>query len=385
MTSVMQTHVLRALFRAALAAVDPRRAVATALSKPDVARALSGARRVGVFAAGKAAAGMFRAAWREGREGLIVLPKGDPAPPNRRGVRVLFAAHPEPDLASLRAARAAIRFFSRFGRDDVVLCLVSGGTSSLLCLPRPGVTLAQKRLAVRRLVRAGASIAEINRLRISLSAIKGGKLGRATTARLVTLVMSDVAGDSPALVGSGPTVRNRRGDRTRVVASNRQGLEGAAREARRLGLTPRLRFVELGGEAREAGKSRGHATVRLRIGEVQLAGGETTVSLGRRHGKGGRNLELALAAAREIEGRAGVALLAAGSDGRDGSARAAGAIVDGRTLRRARTLGLDPDRALKRHDTEPFFERVGGLVRTGPTGTNVADWAFGVRVLKGEQ
>jgi glycerate-2-kinase len=243
------------------------------------------------------------------------------------------------------------------------------------------VTLAQKRLAVRRLVRAGASVAEINRLRISLSAIKGGKLGRATAATLVTLVMSDVVGDSPALVGSGPTVRNRRGDRTRVVASNRQGLEGAAREARRLGLMPRPRSVGLRGEAREAGESLGYSTVRLHVGQVLLAGGETTVTLGRRYGKGGRNLELALAAAREIAGHDGAALLAAGSDGRDGSARAAGAIVGGRTLRRARTLGLDPGRALSRHDTEPFFERVGGLVRTGPTGTNVADWAFGVRVF----
>ena len=370
------------MYRAALTAVDPGRAVAEALAERDVARILTRARNVGIFAAGKAAAGMFRTAWREGREGLVVLPKGHPAPPKRPGVRVVFAAHPEPDRTSVRAARAAIAFFSRFDREDVVLCLVSGGASSLLCLPRRGVTLAEKRTAVRRLVRKGASIREVNRMRISLSAIKGGKLVRETDAKLVTLVISDVPGDSPALVGSGPTIRNRRGDVTRVVAANRDGLAAAAREARRLGLTPRRPFPRLRGEARLTGKRLGHATVRLHVGEVLVAGGETTVTLGSNPGRGGRNLEIALAAAAELEGEAGVALLAAGSDGRDGSSDAAGGLVDGKTLTRARTRGLDARSALDRHDTEPFFDRVGGLVRTGPTGTNVADWAFGVRVLK---
>lgn len=372
--------ILRGLYRAALAAVDARRAVGSALSRPEVELALARAGRVGVFAVGKGATGMFEAARKPGRNGLVVLPRGFPAPRPGPGVRVIFAAHPTPDASSIRAALAAFRFFSRFGPGDLVLCLVSGGSSSLLCLPRPGLTLPRKIRAVDRLVRAGAPIGEVNRLRISLSAIKGGQLGRSTRARLVTLVMSDVPGDRPSIVGSGPTIRKRRGDLTRVVASNRDGLAGAQREARRLGLSPLPRRARIEGEAQEIGRRLGRAVRGLRPGEALLAGGEATVSLPRVHGKGGRSLEVALAAARELDGDPRAALLAAGSDGRDGSSRAAGAIVEGSTLRRARRLGLDLRRALLRHDTEPFFARAGGLFRTGPTGTNVADWAFGVRV-----
>lgn len=381
----MQTHqVLRALYRAALSAVDPGRTVGLALSRGEIRGALARAQRVGIFAAGKAAAGMFRAAWRPGRDALVVLPEGYAAPRTRPGVTVLFGSHPEPDRSSVRAARVALSFFSTFGKGDVLLCLVSGGTSSLVCLPRNGVTLEEKKRAVRRLVRAGAPIEEVNRLRTSLSAIKGGKLGRATSARLVTLVVSDVPGDDPALVGSGPTVRKRRDDVTRVVASNRAGLAGAAREARRLGLVPRMRRARLEGEARETGRRLGLEVGRLPAGGVLLAGGETTVRLGRAHGRGGRNLELALGAALVLDGDAGAALVAAASDGRDGSSKAAGAIVDGSTLLRARRARLDPARALSRHDTEPFFLRAGGLLRTGPTGTNVADWAFGLRTRRRE-
>jgi len=371
--------LLPILYRAALEAVDSERAVRSALALPEVALAVRNARRVAVFAVGKGATGMFRAAWKPGREGLIVLPRGFP-PPRGRGVRVLFAAHPEPDASSVRAARAAVRFFSRFGPADVVLCLVSGGASSLLCLPRPDMTLDRKKRSVVRLVRKGAPIAEVNRLRISLSAVKGGKLGRMTRARLVTLVLSDVPGDRASLVGSGPTVRGRRGDVTRIVASNRDGLQGAAREARRRGLDPRISRRALTGEARKAGVLLARAAKRLSPGEALFAGGETTVSLGRSAGKGGRGLELALAAAMELEGTADVAILAAGSDGRDGSSHAAGARVDGHTIARARRIGLDPERALSRHDAEPFLEAAGALLVTGPTGTNVADWAFAVHV-----
>lgn len=326
---------------------------------------------------------MMRAAWKPGRDGLLVLPRGFPAF-RTAGVRTLFSAHPEPDASSVRAGRGAVRFFSGFGPGDVVLCLVSGGASSLLCLPRPGVTLAQKKRAVARLVRAGVPIEEVNRLRASLSAIKGGKLGRVTEARLVTLVVSDVPGDRASLVGSGPTVRGRRGDFTRVVASNRDGVAGAARQARRRGLHVRISPRRLAGEAREAGVSFARAAMRQAPRTVLLAGGETTVSLGRTHGTGGRSLELALAAAIAIDGVAGVAILAAGSDGRDGSSRAAGALVDGSTVARGRRRGLDPERALRSHDSELFLEAAGALVVTGSTGTNVADWAFGIRVRGGK-
>lgn len=311
------------------------------------------------------------------RGALVVLPRGYPAA-GLSSLEVLFSSHPEPDASSLRAARRALDFFAGFGPEDVILCLISGGTSSLLAMPRPGLTLAAKRRAVRRLMRAGASIVEINRLRKSLSAIKGGKLGRRTSARLVTLVLSDVPGDRPALVGSGPTVRGGRRDVTLVVGSNRMGLEAAAREARRLGLWPRFSRKRLSGEAREEGRRFARSAWKLEPGEVLLAGGETTVTLGR-HGRGGRNLEFTLGAALVLEGARGVTVLAAGSDGIDGSSRAAGAFADGETLARSRRRGLDASRALARHDTEAFFERLGLLLVTGPTGTNVTDWALAVR------
>ncbi len=372
-------RILRLLFREALRGADPKRAVSEALSRPSIARALAKTRRVGVFACGKGAVSMtggVPAGWRKGA--LVVLPRGYPA----GGVSpatVLFASHPEPDATSVAAARRALDYFAGFGPEDVIVCLVSGGTSSLLTLPRPGVTLEAKRRAVRRLMRSGASIVEVNRLRKSLSAVKGGRLGRATRARIVTLVLSDVPGDRPSLVGSGPTVRGERGDVTLVVGSNRSGLEAAARLARENGLKPRLWRRRLSGEASEQGKRFARSAARLESGQVLLAGGETTVAIRGAHSHGGRNLEFALGAALGFAGAKRVTLLAAGSDGIDGSSRAAGALADGRTIGRALRLGLDPGRALEWHDTERFFRALGDLVVTGPTGTNVCDWAFAVR------
>ncbi|HEY7113496.1 MAG TPA: DUF4147 domain-containing protein [Thermoanaerobaculia bacterium] len=382
-------RLLGDLYRAALAGVDPRRCVEETLARREIARALGRAvprgGRVGVFAVGKAAAGML--AGTNGRFGraLAVLPRGYPPPPpsSRNGPEVLYAAHPEPDRSSVAAAQRAREFFASFGPRDVILCLVSGGTSSLLCLPRPGLTLDEKRRRVARLAARGAGILEINRLRTSLSAVKGGRLGRATPARLVTLVLSDVPGDRPSSVGSGPTIRGGRGDLVRVVASNRIGLEAAAKRARARGLSPRIAARRLTGEAREAGASFARSAARLRPGQVLLAGGETTVALSNRRargGRGGRCLELALGAARVLESAPIAALLAAGSDGRDGSSDAAGAFADARTLGRARAFGLDPAAALERHDTHAFFEALGDLFVTGPTGGNVADWAFAVRL-----
>ncbi len=375
--------ILEDLYRAALAAVDPRRRVAEALEERRVARALDVSPEggeVGVFAVGKAAAAMLAGARLGFRRGLAVLPRGSSPPAPRRGLEVLFASHPEPDRSSVAAARRARELFASFGPRDVILCLVSGGTSSLLCLPRAGLTLSDKKRRIARLVRSGAGILEVNRLRTSLSAVKGGRLGRETRARLVTLVLSDVPGDRPSAVGSGPTIRGRAGDLVRVVGSNRMGLEAAARFARERGLSPRTISRRLAGEARDAGASFARAAARLDPGQALLAGGETTVALGRRSGRGGRSLELALAAARVLESAREVAILAAGSDGRDGSSAAAGAFADAGTMPRARTLGLDAADALGRHDTQAFFAALGDLLVTGPTGTNVADWAFAVRL-----
>ena len=370
--------LLSRLYRAALEGADPEAAVRRALLRQDVVRALRGAQWIGVFAAGKAAAAMVRGARPVGASRtLTVLPRGDPA----RGLErreVLFASHPEPDRSSVRAARRALRFFRSFGRGDAILCLISGGASSLLALPRAGLSLDRKRRAVAALARSGASILEVNRLRTSLSAVKGGRLGHATKARLVTLVLSDVPGDRAAAVGSGPTVRGRRGDVVRIVASNRDGLDAAAREARRLGFSVVRQRRRLSGEARAAGRRLARTAGKLRSASVLLAGGETVVSLEGRIGRGGRTLEVALAAAGILEGT-DLALLAASSDGRDGNSGAAGAYADGGTLARARRRGQNAAEARRRHDTRAFFRAAGGLFVTGPTGGNVGDWAFVLR------
>jgi hydroxypyruvate reductase len=354
-----------------------------ALASGEVRRALSGRRRVGIFAVGKAASAMARGA--RGRlprgPALVVLPRGDPAR-GLSGASVLFAAHPRPDAGSVRAARRALRFFEGFGSDDAIVCLISGGASSLLALPRAGVTLAQKRRAIDALARSGAPIQALNRLRISLSAVKGGRLGRTTAARLVTLVLSDVAGDRAGLVGSGPTVRRRAGDVVRVVGSNAGGIRAAANEARRLGWRVAFAPAGLSGEAQAAGRRLARVARGLRAGTLFLAGGETVVVLeSARRSRGGRSLELALSLALELDGSADAVWLAAGSDGRDGSSTAAGAFADGATVARARRLGLDPCSALRVHDTHSFFARLGDLWVTGPTGTNVGDWVF---LLRGE-
>ncbi|MEO8190008.1 MAG: DUF4147 domain-containing protein [Acidobacteriota bacterium] len=369
--------ILLALYRAALKAVDPSRAVRRALAEAAVAMRIERANHVGLFAVGKAARGMFGGV-RPGTfdRALIVAPRGSVGRfALAAGVTLVEASHPDPDASSVAAARRALEFFAGFGPSDVIICLVSGGTSSLLCLPKRGLSLAGKRRRVRELSRSGASIVELNRLRTSLSRVKGGGLGRGTGASLITLVLSDVPGDRASLVGSGPTLRGSRRDLVRVVATNRTGLDAAAEAARRRGLVPKIRRGRLSGEAQEEGLRIGRAALRLEAGRVLLAGGETTVTLPRRAGRGGRTLEVALSAASVLEGSA-AALLAASSDGRDGSSRAAGAFADGTTFERGRRLGLAAEQALSRHDTEPFFDALGDLLVTGPTGTNVCDWVF---------
>lgn len=378
MSSTQTEAILDALYAAALEACDPKAAVERAMSSRRVHSAVAGAARLGLFAVGKAAAGMARGAAVRETASLVILPRGYPDDAGA-GRQILYAAHPDPDGASVTAAKEAVRFFRGFGRQDVILCLVSGGASSLLCLPRPGLSLPEKRRRVSRLSASGASIVALNRLRTSLSAVKGGRLGRQTAARLVTLILSDVPGDTPSLVGSGPTVRGRRSDLVEVVGRNRTGLLAARREAERRGLWPRVLSSEIAGEAREAGARLGAAAARLTPGAVLLAGGEATVTLGSgysRGGRGGRCLELALAAAIALDGTDGIVLLAASSDGRDGSSAAAGAVVDGTTIASARRAGLDPISVFSRHDTEDFFRRAGGLIVSGPTGTNVRDWVF---------
>lgn len=370
-------RLLRELWKAALSAVDPEELVAEFFRSTTFA--ISG-KRTGIFASGKAAAGMAAGVPRNAfRDALVVVPRGTPVPSRlRRFAR--FASHPHPDRTSLDAAKAALEFFRGFDKDDLVLALVSGGTSSLLCLPRRGVTLAEKRERVRRAMEKGWPIERLNRLRTSLSLVKGGKLAEATRARVVTVVLSDVPGADFRIVGSGPTVsRSKKRDRAVLLADNRTGLEAAAVFARSRGLSARIERLPLSGEAAEAGRS---FAVRLRaLGSgVLLAGGETTVRHSAPAGTGGRSQEFALGAATELAERvSGGVLLSAGSDGIDGDSKNAGAFADGATVGRARRLRLSPEEYLLRHDSAAFFNALGDQFRPGATGSNVADWVFGFR------
>jgi glycerate 2-kinase len=371
--------LLRGLWKSALEAVAPEVLVARWIA----GRAAPPGRRTGLFVCGKAAVAMAKGARGFARdETLVIAPPGAELPRGLVG-DLRFASHPEPDRSSVAAARAAVSFFRGFGAGDSILALISGGTSSLLCLPRPGVTLSEKRERIRRAARAGLPIERLNALRTTLSAIKGGRLADATRARVTTLVLSDMPGSDFRLVGSGPTISGRKkGDRAYLLAGNRTGLTAAAARARLDGSRVSVVSRAITGEARQAGvafvralRNLGHRSPGT---AYLLAGGETTVALPGRAGTGGRNLEVALAAALELAGEAGLSILAAGSDGIDGNSDAAGAIVDGSTTARGRRAGLGAAAFLDRHDAARFFERAGGILRTGPTGTNVADWIFGL-------
>ena len=357
-------RLLARLHAAALAGVEPEAAVERALARADARAALAGRRRVGLFAVGKAAAAMARGARRvlPGSPSLVILPRGHPAR-GLSGATVLRAAHPEPDGTSVRAARKAIRFFEGFTSDDAIVCLVSGGASSLLALPRPGLTLAEKRRRVRALVRAGAPIDAVNRLRTSLSAVKGGRLAESTRARLVTLVLSDVPGDDARLVGSGPTIRKRRGDVVSIVGSNRDGLAAAARVARAARASRHDRAP--------ASLGRGDDLRREARAPRAIPPARDALARGRRdrrragiRARPRRAQPRARAVGRaRPRGLPDAVLLAAGSDGRDGGSFAAGAFADAATVARARRRGLDPERALRRARHARVLRALGRPVR----------------------
>ncbi len=412
--------MLKRLLDAALAAADPARSVPQHLPPPPVGRTI-------VVGAGKAAAAMARAVeehWPGALEGIVVTRYGHAVPCRR--IEVVEASHPVPDAAGADAARRILASVEGLGRDDLVLCLISGGASALLALPAPGLTLDDKRAVTAALLRSGAAIGEMNCVRKHLSAIKGGRLAAAAQpAAVVTLAISDVAGDDPAVIGSGPTVPDpstfaearailaryaivpppavaRRlaaaEDETpkpndplferciyRLVATPQMALARAASAARAEGLTPVVLGDRIEGEAREAAKvmagiARQAAAQRLVVGEravplpaVLLSGGETTVTV-RGHGRGGPNAEFILALALALEGAPRIHALACDTDGIDGSEDNAGAICGPDTLVRARALGLDLGAYLADNDAWGAFDRLGDLVVTGPTLTNVNDF-----------
>ncbi len=426
-------RVTRELFDAAVAAVDVRAAVRRTLRLEGHRLVIAGTdlvlplgrRRLIVVAVGKAAAAMAAAAEEvlDGRiaAGLAITKRGHGEATNIIPVRE--GGHPTPDEAGLAAAAELRALLAGLGPDDLVLCLLSGGGSALLTAPVEPVTLADLHETTARLLAAGANINELNAVRKHLESLKGGGLAAvAAPARVVTLVVSDVLGDPLDVIASGPTVgdtstfaeawgvverrglvealpatvvaRLRAGLRgaipetprpddplfarvhTVVIANLRLAAEGAARRAAELGYAPEIGDLAIEGEAREVGQSLARRAIEDHGGATGrrclIAGGETTVTV-RGDGVGGRNTELALAAALALDGRPSIALASLATDGDDGPTGAAGAVATGETAARGRALGLDAAEYLARNDSARFFERAGGLIVTGPTRTNVAD------------
>lgn len=411
--------LLRAMFDAAVAAAAPARLLPAHLPAAPAGRLI-------VVGAGKAAASMaaaFEAAWGERRpapEGLVVTRYGHAAPGGARAgrIEVVEAAHPEPDEAGRRAARRILALAEAAREGDLVLALVSGGGSALLTLPAEGVDFEEKRALTRALLASGAPIGEMNCVRKHLSAIKGGRLAAAAfPARVLTLAISDVPGDEPGVIASGPTtpdpttfaearaVLERRGiaappsiaghldaaaDETpkpgdprlacaefRLIGAPMLSLRAAASVAEAAGVRAEILGDALEGEARALGAEMA-ARARAAKGPVALiSGGETTVTLRKGPlplGRGGRNVEFLLGLAAALGGAAGISAIAGDTDGVDGMEEVAGALVDETTPARASALGLSAIDALARHDGHGFFGALGDAVVTGPTLTNVNDF-----------
>ena len=408
-------NMLREIFDAAIAVADPARCVPLHLPASDGGRLI-------VVGAGKASAAMARAVenhWSGILEGLVVTRYGHGVPCQR--IEIVEAAHPVPDAAGETAAARILERVRGLGPQDRVLALISGGGSALLAAPAAGVALAEKRAITSALLRSGAAIAEMNCVRKHLSAVKGGRLAAAAwPAPVLTLAISDVPGDDPAVIASGPTVPDpttcadalaildrygieispairgrlqageletpKPGDPVlarseyRLIASPWQMLQAAAEKARSLGVTPLILGDALEGESREvaramAGIARSCATHGAPVAGpcALLSGGETTVTL-RGQGRGGRNTEFLLGLAVALAGTPGIHALAADTDGIDGSEDNAGAFVGPSTLARARAAGMDALACQDANDAWGFFHAVGDLLVTGPTLTNVNDF-----------
>ena len=365
------------LFRAGLAAVDGRRRMRAALAGRPAAGPIS------VFAAGKAAASMMLGVIDSVGPGLargLVVAADDSIPPElqgRPGLRCMEAGHPRPDERSLAAGEALLEFAAATPPGSQVLLLVSGGASALLEVPVPGVGLVELRALFERSLGERLDIAQLNRERIALSRIKGGRLaGLFRGARIEAFMISDVPHDDVAVLASG--LLDTPGLVPRLVGSLDDALEAILRAAAARGLKSLRGADRLAGDAEAAARRVCH---ELAIAEAELVayGGETTVQLPARPGRGGRCQHFAAAAARAIAGHSDYVLLAAGTDGRDGQSEDAGAIVDGATAARAADAGLDLADALEAADTGPLLEVTGDLLHMGPTGTNVGDIVIALR------
>ncbi len=409
--------VMREMFEAAIASAQPQLCVPPHMPSPGEVKG-----RLVVIGAGKASAAMARAVedhWTGPLSGLVVTRYGYKVP--CECIEIVEAAHPVPDQAGLDAAQRLLQVVQGLSADDVVLCLISGGGSSLLPLPLPGISLQDKQQVNRALLASGATISEMNTVRRHLSAIKGGRLAAAChPARVINLLLSDVPGDRPLDIASGPTVadpstcedalaivrrygielpahvlqvlssgagesvkptdpRLARVD-TRMVAAPQQALQAAAAVALRHGYTPYVLGDAVEGEARDVGKVLG--AMALQVAErgepfarpcALLSGGETTVTL-RGQGRGGRNVECLLSLALATQGHPRIHALMGDTDGVDGIEEIAGALMGPHTLQEAFAKGLSPRASLDANDGHGFFQTLGDSVITGPTLTNVNDF-----------
>jgi glycerate 2-kinase len=407
--------LLRAMFDAAIAAALPDKTLPAYLPKPPKGRTL-------VVGCGKAAGSMAKAVedhWPGELSGMVVTRYGYQVPTKR--IEVVEAAHPVPDEAGRKAAERMLKMVQGLSADDLVLFLVSGGGSALLSLPAPGLTLADKQAINKALLKSGANITEMNCVRKHLSAVKGGRLAAACApAKVITLAISDIPGDDPAVIASGPTVADattfadavailekygitepktvvdhlraakvetpKPGDprlaknELHMVAAPQMSLEAAAEIARTAGVTPVILGDAIEGEAREVAMM--HAGIARQVKRhgqpaktpcVLLSGGETTVTV-RGKGRGGRNAEFLLALAVALGGESGIHALAGDTDGVDGTEDNAGAVVTPDSLARAAQRNVDAKKMLADNDGYSFFSGLGDLVVTGPTLTNVNDF-----------
>ncbi len=382
--------ILLTCLRAALDAVDGRRAVVAEL----VRRPVHG--NWHLVAVGKAAAAMAQGAvdaLGSGIAGGVLVVPVDHVPPGfdpaAHGLAIHYGSHPVPDEASLAAGAAMVDFVARLPTEAQVLFLVSGGASSLVDWLQPGVSLADLQALNRWALQSGAPISQVNAARRQVSRLKGGGLARlAQGRRLQALMISDVPGDDPRVIGSGllHASPDAPGDvpdvPVRIVASPGSACRAAAAAARAQGLKSRVVRARMEGDAAELGVRCVAALARQPAGIVQIRGGESTVQLPEQAGRGGRNQHLALAAALELERRGlhDASLLAVGTDGIDGASNDAGALVDVETCQRGRDAGCDPGTALARADSGTFLEAAGDLLHTGPTLTNVGDLVLGLRL-----
>jgi len=399
-------RLMRALleesFRAAVAAADPLHILPAHLPAPPRGRTF-------VAAAGKAAASMALAVERHWPrnaplEGLAITRYAHGLPTER--IRVVEAGHPVPDAAGEAAARELLEEVRALGPDDLLLALVSGGGSSLLSLPAPGVTMDSLKAMTRELLRCGAPIQEINTARKHLSSIQGGRLAAACRAPALALIVSDVTGDDPTHIASGPCAPDpttiadaqavlrkygiaapgpfsetpKPGDplfarvENRVIATARRSLEAGAAVFRAAGIAPVLLGDDITGEASEVARAMAKQALEVRRPAALISGGECTVTVRGAGGRGGRCAEFLLALAIALEGVPGVHGIAADTDGIDGSEDNAGALLAPDTLARAAAKGVDAQRMLEANDSYGFFSALGDLVVTGPTRTNVNDY-----------